>query len=164
MLKRAHSLFEIKSIDEDQRIITGIASTPTTDRMGDVVESNGAQFELPLPLLWQHDAKSPVGSVLSAKPTKSGIPVTVQIAKTDEPGKLKELLDNAWQNVKLRLVRGFSIGFQALEMEPLDPKDPWGGQRFTKWAWLELSLVTIPANADACIQTVKSFDIGLPRR
>ncbi len=161
-LTRAWSIFELKSIDEEQRIITGIASTPSTDRMGDIVEPTGAKFKLPLPLLWQHDSKSPVGSVLTAKPTKSGIPVSVQIAKTDESGPVKDLLDKAWQNVKLRLVRGFSIGFSALESEPIDPKNPWGGQRFLSWEWLELSLVTIPANADCSIQTIKALDTGAP--
>jgi hypothetical protein len=29
--------------------------------------------------------------------------------------------------------------------------------RFTKWDWIELSLVTIPANPDCTIQTVKSI-------
>lgn len=61
---RAWSTFEIKSVDEEQRIVTGIATTPATDRMGDIVESMGAEFKLPLPLLWQHDSDSPVGTVL----------------------------------------------------------------------------------------------------
>lgn len=41
--------------------ITGTASTPTTDRMGDVVEPMGAKFKTPMPLLWQHESDKPVG-------------------------------------------------------------------------------------------------------
>jgi HK97 family phage major capsid protein len=52
-------------------------------------------------------------------------------------------------------VRGLSIGFAPLEMA--DIAGTWG-TRFLKWEWLELSAVTIPANAQATIQTVKSFD------
>ena len=47
MLKRAYSTFEVKAVDDDAGIIEGIASTPTTDRMGDIVEPKGAQFKLP---------------------------------------------------------------------------------------------------------------------
>ena len=54
MLNRAYSLLEIKQVDEDARIITGWATTPTADRLNDVVEPMGAQFKLPMPLLWQH--------------------------------------------------------------------------------------------------------------
>jgi hypothetical protein len=32
------------------------------------------------------------------------------------------------------------------------------GVIFEKWEWLELSAVTIPANADASIQTIKQYD------
>jgi len=33
MLNRAYSLLEIKQVDDDARIITGMASTPTPDRL-----------------------------------------------------------------------------------------------------------------------------------
>jgi hypothetical protein len=35
---RAHAVLELKSVDRDQRIIEGIASTPEIDRVGDVVD------------------------------------------------------------------------------------------------------------------------------
>ena len=38
MMDRAYSLLEIKGVDEDARVITGVASTPITDRVGDIVE------------------------------------------------------------------------------------------------------------------------------
>src|SRR5262249_48224472 len=37
-------------------------------------------------------------------------------------------------------------------------KNPFGPERFLSWLWLELSAVTIPANASAMIADVKSFD------
>lgn len=158
MLKRAYSRLEIKSVDEAQRIITGIATSASTDRMGDVVEPAGAQFTLPIPLLWQHDSKQPIGEVFAAKATKAGIEISARIAKTDVPGKLKDRLDEAWQSIALKLVRGLSIGFASLE-EAYDKVS--GGFHFLQWEWLELSAVTIPANADASIQTIKSLDVGL---
>ena len=64
----------------------------------------GAKFNLPMPLLWQHKHDQPVGHVEYAKPTKTGIPFKARIAKSDEPGTLKDRLDEAWQSIKLKLV------------------------------------------------------------
>lgn len=153
-MNRAYSILEIRSTDDDKRVIEGIASTPSPDRYGDVVEPMGAKFALPMPLLWQHRADEPVGHVEFAKPTKDGIPFRARIAKIDEPGELKDLCDKAWQAVKAKLVSAVSIGFSAIEYAFL--KD--GGIHFQEWEWLELSLVTIPANADATIQNIKSID------
>ena len=46
MESKAYSTFEIKSFDEEERVITGIASTPTPDRDGDEVMPQGAKFTL----------------------------------------------------------------------------------------------------------------------
>jgi HK97 family phage major capsid protein/HK97 family phage prohead protease len=154
-MDRAYSVLEIKNINEGKRILTGTATTPTTDRAGDIVEPDGAEFKLPIPFLWQHDRYSPVGNVTKAKVTKRGIDVEIQLAQTDEPGLVKDRLDMAWHDIKLGLVRGLSIGFSAIELA--DIAGTWG-IRFTKWLWLELSAVTIPANGDCSIETIKSVD------
>ena len=66
MKNRAYSVLQIKEMDDEKRIITGIASTPTPDRMDDIVEPKGAQFTLPIPFLWQHRHAEPVGHVVDA--------------------------------------------------------------------------------------------------
>lgn len=157
LMRRAYSLLTVKSFDEATRRLSGTATTPTPDRMGDVVEPNGAVFKLPIPLLWQHRSDQPVGHVTQATVTDSGISVEAKLEQISEPGTLKDRLDEAWQSVKLGLVRGFSIGFNALEQAQI--KDTWS-VHFLSWEWLELSLVTIPANADATIQVVRSIDDG----
>jgi HK97 family phage major capsid protein/HK97 family phage prohead protease len=154
---RAYSVIRIKSVREDQRVIEGIASTPTVDREGDIIEPMGAKFSLPIPLLFQHRAAEPVGEVTTAKATKDGLSFVAKFAQLDEPGRLKDRLDEAWQSVKIGLVKGVSIGFLPIEYSFIDD----GGVRFTEWDWLELSLVTIPANQDTTIQTVKSIDAEL---
>jgi phage head maturation protease len=60
-----------------------------------------------------------------------------------ESVELKELLQKAWDSIKTGLVRGMSIGFSAIEY--VEISGTWG-IRYTKWDWLELSAVTIPAN------------------
>ncbi|WP_322046057.1 HK97 family phage prohead protease [Paraburkholderia sp. J67] len=153
-MERAYSLLTIRSADDDARVIEGMASTPTPDRYDDIVEPLGAKFAIPMPLLWQHRHDSPVGTVEFAELTEEGIPFRAQLANIDEPGSLKERLDEAWQSVKARLVRAVSIGFRPLEYSWMDN----GGIRYLAWEWLELSLVTIPANSDATITTIRSFD------
>jgi HK97 family phage major capsid protein/HK97 family phage prohead protease len=155
MVMRGWAKFEIKAVKEDTRTLEGIATTPTPDRMQDIVDPMGAQFELPLPFLWQHDSDQPIGEVTEAAPGAEGIPVSVQLASIDEPGKLKDRLDEAWQSIKIKLVKGLSIGFAPIEYSYIKET---GGYRFLKWMWLELSAVTIPANADASITSIKSFD------
>lgn len=153
-MDRAYSVLSIKSVDEDQRVITGVATSPSPDRLGDVVEPMGVSFKNPLPLLWQHKSAEPVGSVKFDKPTEDGITFTAKLPNVTEPGRLKDRIDEAWQSVKLGLVKAVSIGFRAIEYSFMDD----GGIRFMKTEVMELSLVTIPANADAMIDTIRNFD------
>ena len=150
MLNRAYSLLQIKGVDEEARVITGMATTPTPDRLEDVVEPEGAQFKLPLPLLWQHDSSQPIGQVTHAKVGKAGIEIIAKIAK----GVTAEI-DRAWSLIKAGLVPGLSIGFKPIKSELIKETK---GIRFTKWDFLELSCVTIPANSECTIATVKSID------
>ncbi|WP_312838438.1 phage major capsid protein [Pantoea piersonii] len=155
-MKQQHavSLLKVKAVNEDTREITGIATTPSPDRYGDVVMPEGAEFQLPIPLLWQHDHQSPIGQVTSAKVTAEGIEIKATLAKADAPSQLAARLEEAWQSIRLGLVKGLSIGFRPIEYAYIDE----GGIRFTKWEWYELSVVTVPANAEGTIQTVKSID------
>lgn len=151
--QRAYSLLEVKALDEDRRTISGMATTPEMDRVGDIVDPMGASFASEIPLLWQHQHDKPVGTAVFGKATKNGIPFTASLPVITESGALKELVDMAWQSIKAKLVRGVSIGFRALEYSFMDD----GGIRFVKTEIYELSLVTIPANASATIQTIKAL-------
>jgi HK97 family phage prohead protease len=155
-MNRAYSLLEVKSLDDDQRMISGVASTPEVDRVGDIVDPMGAKFAPEISLLWQHKHDSPVGIAEFGRPTKKGIPFKAVIAKIEEEGPLKQLVDMAWQAVKAKLVRGVSIGFRPIKYDIMSE----GGLRFTETEIYELSLVTIPANASATINNIKAF--GMP--
>ena len=154
-INKAYSQIVIKAVDEDRREIRGIASTPSTDRMGDIVEPSGAEFKLPVPLLWQHDHSSPIGNVTEAKITKNGIEIVAKLVapSPDMPNGLQSRLAEAWSSIKTGLVRGLSIGLSPTEYSFLDS----GGVHFLKWNWTELSAVTIPANAEASITAIKSL-------
>jgi HK97 family phage major capsid protein len=156
-LHRAYGLLTVKSVTEagGQTVITGTASTPETDRMGDIVEPMGAKFRLPMPLLWQHESKeAAVGRVEFAEATRSGIPFRAVLPHIAEAGELKKRVDLAIHSLKYGLVRAVSIGFHTVAgaVEALKS----GGLRFKEWEWVELSLVNIPANREATIETVRS--------
>jgi HK97 family phage major capsid protein/HK97 family phage prohead protease len=159
-MNRAYSTIEIKGVSDagGKRTFSGIASTPSTDRTGDIVEPKGAQFKLPIPLLWQHDSKQPIGWITAAKVTDKGIEVQGEVAMVEEDGALKQRLTDAWQMLKAKLVRGLSIGFNSIESARIDGTY---GMRFMKWEWLELSAVTIAANQEASITAIKSADQAL---
>lgn len=153
-MNRAYTVLTVKEVRDDQRLITGIATTPTPDRMSDVIEPLGIKYNNPMPLLWQHKSDQPVGSVTFDTPTKKGVTFRATIASFDEPGNLKNRLDEAWHSVKLGLVKAVSIGFRPIEYAFMDD----GGIHYLETEVMELSLVTIPAQADATIQTIKSID------
>lgn len=156
-MKETYWYWETKSFDDEKRTFEGIATTPSVDRVGDVIEPKGAKFTLPVPMLWQHgrqDNQDPIGWVREAKVSESGIRVKGEFAKLAEPASLKEDLDRAWALVRSGLVRGLSIGFNPLEAEPLKKSN---GLRFTSWEWLELSPVSVAANQDSMFTSFKSM-------
>jgi HK97 family phage prohead protease len=149
MSSKAFSTFEIKSFDEEKRRIVGIASTPAPDRDGDEVMPKGATFTLPFPLLHQHDAERPIGNVTKATVTDAGIEIEADIPKDTGLG----YIETAYRQIKAGLLRGLSIGFRATKSEPTRT-----GRKFLSYEIFELSAVTIPANAQAGITTVKQYD------
>jgi len=153
---RAYSTLTIKAAQDDLRTFEGVASTPELDTQGDVMSMRGAQYTLPLPLLWQHDARAPVGLVTHATVTDDGIRIKAHITKVPEPGKLKDRLDECWLSVKHGLVRGLSIGFQPLDAEPLRGSR---GKHIKSWNWRELSCVVMPANESCTVLAVKRADL-----
>lgn len=152
----AHAVLEVKEFDTETRVFSGMATTPTPDRVEDVIEPRGAKFANPLSLLLHHDHKLPVGTAKLAKANDAGIAFHASLPDVVETGTLKTRVDEAWHSVKYRVIRGVSIGFRAFEDGIELMKS--GGLRFTKIEILELSLVSVPANAEAVISTIKSLD------
>lgn len=155
-LHKSFGSFEIKSIDEEKRTFKGVASTPNQDRAKDIMVPEGAEYQIPMPLLFHHEMKKPIGQVLSAKVTEDGIEVEIQIPEIKEDGALKDRVDEAYQSLRYDLVKGLSVGFIPDWGEAEYLKN--GGIRFNKWEWYELSLVTIPCNRDSGTDFKKAFE------
>lgn len=153
-LKRAYSLLEIREAGAETRTITGIATTPTVDSYGDIIESEGVRYRGPVNLFLHHDKTRPVGSVTFGKATKAGLPFTATLPDVKEEGVVRERVNEALHSLKYKLLQAVSIGF--IPIDNPEPIKETGGWRWKVWEMLELSLVGVPANPDAMIQTIKS--------
>jgi HK97 family phage major capsid protein len=156
---RAHAHLEIKSVNETKRTFTGMATTPTPDRVGDVIDPLGVEFAKEMPLLLFHQHTMPVGTVRFGKPTAAGIPFEAEIPEVAEPGLFKQDTDRAWHMVKYRVVKAVSIGFRSF-LDFMERIQETGGWKFLKSEVMELSLVSVGANPEALIHSVKSVDGG----
>jgi HK97 family phage major capsid protein/HK97 family phage prohead protease len=157
-MNRAYSILNIKSADKQTRTIKGVATTPTPDRMGDVIEPLGVKFKNPMPLLWQHKSDKPIGQVSFKKPTKDGIDfeaILPDVSGKPDNSEVRKRVEEAWDSIELGLVGAVSIGFKAIEYNFMKDTD---GIHFIETEVMELSLVTIPANSEAVISTFKSID------
>ena len=152
---RAVSTVIWKAVDDEARVLEGIASHAAPDLAGDVIEPKGAAYKLPLPLLIQHDRDRPIGQVTLARVSDSDIQVRAELARDSG----LDYVEQAWRQIKAGLVGGLSIGAQPLKGEPiLDRGGAMTGVRYTAWRWLELSAVTLPMNQKATIEIVRMFD------
>lgn len=151
--QRAYSILAVKALDEAKRIIRGVATTPSVDRVGDIIDPMGVTAADDIPLLHQHDRERPIGRVRLSKPTKAGVNFEAELPLIDEPGPLRDRIETAWGEIAYGLVRAVSIGFRPIEYKFLDD-----GVLYTRIEVIELSAVTIPANYDAVLTAVKAID------
>lgn len=160
---RAYSVLTEKSFDEGDAVVRGIATTPTPDRVSDIVVPTGAVFRTrDIKLHLYHNTTMPVGQVTFGKPTNKGIAFEARIPEVTEEGVVRDRVNEARHSLKYNLLSAVSIGFRALDggVEFLED----GGLKFTSWEMIELSLTSVPANPEAIIQTVKSLNgAPLPR-
>jgi HK97 family phage prohead protease len=160
-MNRAWSLLEVKSVDDSARIVRGIATTPTLDRVGDSVDPAGVVFRAPVKLHLYHKHDMPVGHVTFGKATRAGLPFEATIPEISEPGIVQDRVNEALHSLKYRLLDAVSIGFKVLEGGAEIMKT--GGYLFKKWEMLELSLVGVPANPEAVVTAFKSCDPAMIR-
>ena len=154
-MNKAFVALTIKALDEDARTVEGWATTPDVDRVGDIVLPKGAEYNLPIPFLLDHNHDEVVGEVDRVEVTDKGIKFWAHIKKISEEGEAKSLCDKAWSYIKHGLRKAVYIGFRPLVFDVL----PNGGLKFTSWEWYELSAVGIPAQPSAVITGTKSYSL-----
>jgi len=129
-----------------ERQVQIIASDPTPDRQGDILEPLGVDltnFKKVPSILWMHRPDSPVARAVDISATARAVTATVQFPPDGE----NDVSDKVYKMIRSGVVNAVSVGFLPIASSPL----PKGGQRFTKWELLEISFVSIPANPSAVI-------------
>ena len=138
--------------DGDDLHITGMASTNSTDRVGDIIESEawtkgGLQNYLNNPvILFNHDYNQPIGRAISLGTNDNGLQLKAKIAKS--AGHVGEL-------IKEGVLGAFSVGFRVKDAEYMTETD---GYKIKDAELLEVSVVTVPANQAATFSLAKSFN------
>lgn len=160
---------EIKAEDiSDTGKIIGYASTfgGKPDSYGDIMEEgcfsetimkNGRNGN-GIAMLWQHDAKNPIGIWESLQQTGKGLKVVGQLALNIQ--QAKDILEL----VKIGAVKGLSIGFdfprdkfRKIEPDCVEYDEKTQIRKIKRVELWEISLVTFPANINANITQVKSI-------
>ena len=145
---------ELKEVAEDGTF-KGIASVMGMEDLGGDIINKGAftktVSENPrIPILWQHDAHEVIGEG-EVKEWQGKLLITGKLDLEDPMGA------KAYQKMKRRLVKGLSIGFQAI-------KTSWGsvGEKTVRYIdelklW-EVSVVTFPMLPAAQVTSVKAHN------
>lgn len=144
------------SKDEDS--YTFLASSEKIDSYGDSVVQEGIslkRFKKNPIILYQHDQRSPIG-IGKAYQGDKGLMVDVKLA----PLGTSPIVDTVRALLEAGILRAVSIGFSALEWEPIRNKEnEFTGYKFLKSLLHEISIVSIPAN-DEALAIAKSFNLS----
>ena len=161
--------FELKTVEivtqddgAELGVFEGLASTfGNRDMMGDLVEPGAFSGALARPgaikMLWQHDARAPIGVWERIRETAAGLEVKGRLVLDVQQAR------EAFALLKAGAVDALSIGFSVLR----------GGAEFDRERALrrikavdlwEISVVTFPANAKARVARIKAAagGYGLP--
>jgi len=146
------SVMEIKSSDEDNREVIAIASKETTDRDGDIVRVDGIdikEYKKNPVVLFAHDHSSlPIARATKIWKDNKNLMVKMQFTTPEE----NSVGDTVYKLIKGDYLKTLSIGFRpnwdtAVRMEKT------GGWDFKDSNLYEISIVPVPANANATVQS-----------
>lgn len=141
-----------EGVDDDSPggTLTLVASTSHEDRAGDVIVASGwdlaAYRDNPV-FLWAHDYRRPaigksVRTWVQDGPDGGRLMATIEFAPTPFAQEIRSLYAAGF-------MRGVSVGFRALEMEPRTGAAGRRGVLFKRQELLEISAAPVPVNAGA---------------
>lgn len=135
--------------------VSFIASTATADRYGDTIDQSGwdtASFERNPVLLWAHSYSTPpVGKVGKLEKTTDALKAS---AIEFTPREIHALGADVGEMVKAGFLNTVSVGFLPKSWEERYSEDgAFKGYHFKEMELLELSVVPVPANPQALVQS-----------
>lgn len=154
-IKASHGELLIKADGEDGEI-SGYGSVwGKVDSYGEVVVEGAFTKSLkrwkgqPIPMLWQHRSDQPVGVWDSYEEDGKGLKLAGRLNLETQRGR------EAWSDVKMKAVRGLSIGYYEIKADPYDfsSTEP---RKLIELDLREVSPVTFPALREAQIDAVKA--------
>ncbi len=135
-----------------------VLSDGTVDRYGDIVEPDGwvlTNFKKNPIALFGHSSGFPIGTWANLRVEGGKLLGRLVLAAQGTSARIDELRGLLEQGI----LRAVSVGFRPIDSDPIDPKQPWGAQRYKKQELLECSLVSVPANP-AAIALAKSLKLS----
>lgn len=135
----------------DKRQVLVNCSSDGVDRQGDIVVQSGIDTKSFMKcggtVLWQHDPDQPIARAISIGVDGGQLRSLVQFPSPGTSAKSDEI----YGLIKESVVNSTSIGFRPLKWEPLDPKEAWGGRKYSEVELMEFSFVSVPAMPDASV-------------
>lgn len=147
-----------KAVAEKGDGLEFVLSDGTVDRYGDIVEPDGwdlRNFKKNPIALFGHSSGFPIGTWANLRVEGGKLLGRLVLAAKGTSDRIDELRGLLEQGI----LRAVSVGFRPLDSDPIDPKQPWGAQRYKKQELLECSLVSVPANP-AAIALAKSLNLS----
>ena len=155
----------IKAEETEERVVQFTISKEVEDRDGDIIRATGIDLtnfnKNPVFLLCHNSHDLPVGKVTKVWVEGKSVKATVYFPTLDElssdPNNASEkarLVDFVFHCYKTGMLNAVSVGFIPLEWTETER-----GYDIQKWELLEFSAVPVPANQDAIVEAVKSFEL-----
>ncbi len=131
--------------DLGPREVGVVASTDQLARDGHILEPRGISLDNyrrnPI-VLWTHDITQPVGAATAVAVEGRSLAARIEFA----PAGASAVADEICSLVKSGVIKGVSVGFDPIDVEPIDPKmGSRGGLHITTSELLEISFCAIPS-------------------
>lgn len=168
-MKAAENTSVLKSVDEDKRTLSIIASDETVDRDGDIIRVKGWDFENykknPV-FLWAHDYSS-VPLAAAVKIARKRSPWRVELTHKFPQEGINPFADMIFNLYKEKVINAGSVGFFPKKWKKIDVKEPEGLQhgeyahtpynpiQYLEQELLEHSGCAVPANPSAVQNSLK---------
>jgi HK97 family phage prohead protease len=139
-------------VSESQHLVRFCFSDSSVDRMGDSIDAAGwnltSFLKNPVALFGHDSSAPPIGRARDVRVENDRLMGTIEFMSAD----LYPFADEIFRMVREKYLRAVSVGFLPLEWRWADGADRRGGIDFEKQELLEISVVPIPANANALVQ------------